>query len=260
MVKIITIGNRKGGVGKTTTTASLAFMLSAIGKKTLAVDMDSQGQLVQILTTKTSDEFIGKTVLEAMQCGDASPYIFHWGNNLDILPANGALATFGIWLDKAKLPKGAQRQTFLLNALSTVKDKYDYILIDTPPALDDLMVNALVASTHVIGSTEFSDPSIGSLKGFFDTVREIRKNLNPNLEIAGIVGTRYKKVVGHHRLLLLKLKGLYQDLVFKTIIYEAATTSRLFGQGFLEDTNPELVDAMENYISLLKEVRERVEA
>lgn len=266
--KIITIGNRKGGIGKTTTTASLAFILNAVDKRVLVVDMDSQGHIIKIFTAKDADEFAGKTVLEAMKSGNAEPFIhrFEYLNNIDILPSNGALATFGMWAD-ANSDRGFERAKALKIALDKVKHKYDFILIDTPPALGDEVINALVASTHVIGCTEFSHPSIDNLKDFFNIVKNVQESsdptqppLNPDLEILGIVSNLFDVRVKHHKLLQVKLRGLYGDLVFKSIIKEAASTERLFGLGFSEEENGELVDAVDCFFNLVKEVQDRVEA
>lgn len=98
MAITITMGIQKGGCGKSTTTGILSYLLNQNGYKVLAIDMDSQGNLTELLSEKPSNEFIEKSVLEAMQQGDVKEYIVSIGENLDLLPANNFLATFPRWI------------------------------------------------------------------------------------------------------------------------------------------------------------------
>ncbi|CVK21555.1 ParA family protein [Sporomusa sphaeroides] len=258
MAKVYTFGNRKGGVAKTTTTAALSYLLSLRGYRVLATEVDSQGHLAEMLTLKSSKDFAGMTVFEAIQAGNVKPYVHNVTEGLDLLPANNSLAQLQDWLyKKGNLPRNVRPQEALKRALAPVQEEYDYILIDTPPALNDELINALTAATHIIGCTETSKPSMTGLINFFEIVKEVKESVNPDLRLCGVLATMLDARRTDAQTVLLRLEMDYDNLLFKTIIKRGAAIGRLYMLGFDETKNHELHAALKQFIPLVKEVLER---
>ncbi|MEK4078259.1 ParA family protein, partial [Paenibacillus sp. FSL M7-0656] len=154
MAKVISFGIQKGGSSKTTTSAIVAYILSQeYGKKVLAVDLDSQGNLTELLTQRDIYDFHEYTIFEALKERNARKYVHNVTERLDILTAEDHLARFPSWLYASY--KG-NRSLVLKETLENVQDEYDYIIIDTPPALGDQTINALAASDAVVAMFEAS--------------------------------------------------------------------------------------------------------
>ncbi len=255
MGKIITFGIQKGGSGKTTTAGVVAYILFKQGYKVLAVDMDSQGNLTEMLTQRDIYDFHGETVLEAMKDENAEKYIHKIKDNLDILTSEDHLATFPRWLYTNY--KG-NRSKVLQGILENVQDRYDYIIIDTPPALSDQTVNALAASDAVVVLFETSKFCYSALERFIETVNHAQEMVNPKLKIAGILCTIIDIRRSDTKALLELVEESYGALLFNTIINRRASIGRLSIHGFFE--NPELKQALEQYESFTKELLERVQS
>ena len=254
MGKIITFGIQKGGSGKTTTAGIVAYILYKQGHKVLAVDMDSQGNLTEMLTQKDIYEFHGETVLEALIEGDAKKYIHHINDTLHMLTAEDHLATFPRWLYTDY--KGKSRSKVLDGILEGVKSKYDYIIIDTPPALSDQTVNALAASDAVVALFETSRFCYSALERFVETVEHAKNMINPRLQFAGILCTIIDIRRSDTKALLELVEETYEDKVFSTTISRRASVGRLGIYGFFD--NPELKQALGQYEAFTKELLERV--
>ena len=190
MTKIFAIITQKGGVGKTTTVNALAASFKKLGKKVLCVDMDPQGNLSFSMGAETEDSL---TVFDAI-CGTSrvNTCIQHT-EITDILPSN-------ILLTGAELEfTGKNREYILKNVLGVVSEDYDVILIDSPPGLGFLTVNALSACDYAIIPML---PDIFSLQGLiqvYETIEFIKKGTNPGLEILGIIINKYNKFAKLHR-------------------------------------------------------------
>lgn len=257
MMKCITFGNLKGGVAKTTSTAIISFLLALKGFKVLAVDMDPQGNLGEMLTLKDSEEFAGISVYEAIKEGNAEPYIQKVDENLDLLPSMISLGMLSEWLyTPGNLPNGVKPQEGLKRALSSIIDRYDFILIDTSPSLGELLTNALTTSTHAIGCVDAAKPSVTGLRHFLNTVDAVRNGPNPNLRVCGVLASLLDNRRADNKKVLLKLKMLYEGIMFEDIIKRVASTGRLYLLGFSDD-NPEINEAVEQYIPIVKEVLTR---
>ncbi len=181
--RTISIINHKGGVGKTTTTAYLGDALARKGFKVLIIDIDSQGNLSQILGVDLPEKQLVDTLL-----GNEPLAVFPISENLDLIPSDIDLAKAEIELIISI--GGVLR---LKNKLVEVLPKYDYILIDCPPSLNALTASALIASKSCLITLQ---PEISSVKGLntlLDRVQEIQTNLNPHLHIDGIVFTMVKR-------------------------------------------------------------------
>jgi chromosome partitioning protein len=189
MGKTIFIGARKGGVGKTMTAASLGVGLARKGKKTLVIDTDSQFSLTVSLGVKEPDKLL-VTLTTVMNHiinetnFDPETGIIHHSDGVDLLPANSSLT--GIELALAPL---IGRETVLRQYIEMVKPLYDFILIDTPPTLDLLTINALAAADSVIIPVVPKFLDAKGLELLLKSISQIQRQINPNLSISGILLT-----------------------------------------------------------------------
>lgn len=187
--QVTCIGNQKGGVGKTTTTESLAVALSKAGKRVLVVDLDPQASLSIAMGNPLPDE-LNTTVTDIMRdvidgkeiqkgCG-----ILHHEEGVDLLPANIELAGM-----EASLVNVMSRETILKEYLSTVRKDYDHILIDCMPSLGMLTINALTAADSILIPMQPQYLSAKGLEQLLSTVNKVKRQLNPKLRIEGILLT-----------------------------------------------------------------------
>ncbi|WP_347552985.1 ParA family protein (plasmid) [Pseudalkalibacillus hwajinpoensis] len=254
MAKVITFGVQKGGVGKTLTSGITAFLLAQRGYKVLAVDMDSQGNLTQFISGSDDlYDFQEQTVLEAIKEGDARPYIKAMDDHLHLLPADDFLATIAQYLFREY---SGNPSLALDSALSSVKDFYDYIIIDTPPALSEQTINALGASTHVVIMFETSKFCYSAIPRFLDTIEAAKSKINPDLQIAGILRTLADAKRTDSKAMIELIEEEYSELVFDTVIHRRATTGRLPVYGLWE--NKEANQAFSYHKKFLRELIGRV--
>ena len=189
MSKIIVIGSQKGGVGKTTTTFNLAYVLSRMGKKVLAVDFDSQANLTTCYGVENKDELeytIGHMMMAQIddeELPDPSEYIMN-RNGVDFIPSSMVLSAVDA---KLRLEMGAERM--LANILEPLRDEYDYLIIDTCPALGALTINALAAADGVVITVNPQLLAMMGLQEFLKTIKKIKSRINPKLEVEGILLT-----------------------------------------------------------------------
>lgn len=189
MGKIIMVGSQKGGVGKTVTTFNLAHSLCEMGKKVLTVDFDSQANLTTCYGVEDAaslDHTIGHLMmaaLEDMPEEDISDYIMT-KDGVDFIPSSIYLSVADA---KLRLEMGSERM--LSEILEPLREKYDYILIDTCPSLGALTINALSAADEVIVTVNPQLLAMMGLQDFLRTAVKIRKRINPRLGIAGILLT-----------------------------------------------------------------------
>ena len=185
--KIISVVNQKGGVGKTTTAVNLSTALAAINKKVLLIDLDPQGNLSTGLGIKSEDRKINvydlimveKISIEKASIKTKIPY-------LDIIPSGINLS--GI---EFELSDDENRNKKLYNKINNIKSKYDFIIIDCPPSLGILTINSLVASELLLVPLQCEFYALEGLAQLLKTVEAVKSNLNPNLELEGIVLTMY---------------------------------------------------------------------
>lgn len=263
MAKIITLGLQKGGVAKTTTTGVLAHLFSADKKRVLAIDMDSQGNLTELLTDVPANEFVGKSILEAIAYKQPEKYIHKINEYLDILPANNFLALLGRWMYTKKLPNSDEITNFsgqpyeqLDITLDLIRDQYDYIIIDTPPSLSEQTTNALIASDYVVVLYESSKFCYSAIPNFMDSLSFAQLNSKHKPKVLGILRTLNDKRRSDAKLFNEVIAEDYPDLVFNTVITRKATTGRLALYGF--NDNEELNEALSQFDSFYKELLMRM--
>lgn len=187
--KVIALCNQKGGVGKTTTCVNLGIGLAQHGKRVLLIDLDAQASMTLSLGYKTPDE-LTETVAEVMQMViEDKPVPESYGilrhpEGVDLLPSNIVLANIEV-----RLFNTLSRETVLKNYLQSVKQNYDYILIDCMPSLGMLTANALTAANNVIIPAQPHYLSAKGLEMLLHSISSIQKHVNPNLKIGGILLT-----------------------------------------------------------------------
>lgn len=185
MAKIIAIANQKGGVGKTTTAINLASSIAANHQQVLLIDLDPQGNATMgsgvdknQLVHSMNDVILRDCTAEQACLSTASGY--------DLLPANGDLT-----VAEVSLMERNHRETFLFKALQSIKSSYHFILIDCPPALNMLTINALVAADSVLIPMQCEYYALEGLAALINTVDQVKSSVNPRLHIEGVLRTMY---------------------------------------------------------------------
>ena len=212
MGKIISVANQKGGVGKTTTTVNLSTILAKKGKKVLLIDTDPQGNATSGLGVSKDvelsvyDILIGDTEFdETLQEAAVK--------NLKVCPSNISLAGAEV-----QLVSMMSREQRLKTKLDKIKDQYDYILIDCPPSLGLVTLNAFTASDSVLIPVQCEYFALEGLGQLLNTVNLVKKHLNKNLEIEGALLTMYDARTNLSNQVVKEVKKYFEDKVYKTVI------------------------------------------
>lgn len=212
MGKIIAVTNQKGGVGKTTTSINLAASFAAMKRKVMLFDLDPQGNGT-VGCGITKDKIVHPS--HHVLCGevDIKEALIRTEGGFDLLPTTQELI-----VAEMHLLQSEQRERVLKTMLDTVRDLYDYIIIDCPPSLNILTVNALVASDSVLIPVQCEYYALEGLTGLLNTIEQIRSTINPKLQIEGLLRTMYD---GRNRLALdvsAQLLAHFPDRVYRTVI------------------------------------------
>ena len=254
MGRSIAVANQKGGVGKTTTSINLAACLAEKGKKVLAVDMDPQGNLTSglgvdkdsveksiyelIIGEVDIKEVINKEVLE----------------NLDIIPTSIDLSAAEIELIGVD-----DKEYILRNAIDQVKDQYDFVIIDCPPSLSMLTINAMTTADSVIVPIQCEYYALEGLSQLIHTVELVKDRLNSKLEIEGVVFTMYDARTNLSLQVVENVKDNLQQNIYKTIIPRNIRLAEAPSYGLpINKYDPKSTGA-ESYMRLADEVIEREE-
>lgn len=249
MARIISVANQKGGVGKTTTTVNLGACLAYYGKKILLVDIDAQGNATSGLGVRKADVekdiydiLVNETPVEEVVLETSR-------ENLWIVPATIQLAGAEI-----ELTTQMARESRLKQALAKVSDDYDYILIDCPPSLGHLTINAFTASDSILIPVQCEYYALEGLSQLLNTVRLVQKHFNPDLKIEGVLLTMLDARTNLGYEVVDEVKKYFRERVYKTIIPRNIRLSEAPSHGLsIIDYDPRSRGS-EVYLELAKEV------
>jgi chromosome partitioning protein len=213
MAQIIAVANQKGGVGKTTTTVNLGASLAYAGKKVLLIDMDAQGNATSGLGVRKGE--VDKDIYDVLINETPLQEVIRTSSrdNLEIAPATIQLAGAEV-----ELTSLMARETRLKKAVETVEDAYDYILIDCPPSLGHLTINAFTASDSVLIPVQCEYYALEGLSQLLNTVRLVQKHFNSALKIEGVLLTMLDARTNLGFEVVDEVKKYFHEKVYKTII------------------------------------------
>lgn len=213
MGRIIAIANQKGGVGKTTTAINLSASLASLGKKVLALDLDPQGNMTSGLgvdkdeiESSVYELIIGEAKIENCICEEVI-------ENLDVLPSNINLSAAEIELIGID-----DKEYIIKNAMESVKNNYDFVIIDCPPALSMLTINAMTTANSVLVPIQCEYYALEGLSQLIHTINLVQERLNPELYIEGVVFTMYDARTNLSLQVVENVKDNLEQEIYKTII------------------------------------------
>lgn len=258
MAKTISWGNQKGGVTKTTSCAATSYILSKKGYHVLCVDFDAQGNLVQVLTGRSTEDFSDYNILVAIEDNEPFEHIYEISDTLHIIPSDRYLANF-VDFAKEKYPDDDFQQSQILKEfLKPLQDQYDFIMIDLPPALDLLTINGLAASDYTVGLLQPVPLAWDSLNKYIDTVESLKENgVNEKLDVIGVLLTLVDRGQTVDNQFVDLAEEVYGDLLFKAKVYRRTRLKQYPAIGIQEDSYLDK-SALKPYYNLVGELFERV--
>ena len=249
MGRIIAVANQKGGVGKTTTAINLSSCLASLGKKVLAIDMDPQGNMTSGLGIDKNevkytvyDLILGQVDIKKVICKNAL-------ENLDILPTNIDLSAAEIELI------GVEEKEFIIRKeVDKIRENYDFIIIDCPPSLSMLTINAMTTANSVLVPIQCEYYALEGLSQLIHTIDLVKERLNPELKIEGVVFTMYDARTNLSLQVVENVKDNLQQAIYKTIIPRNIRLTEAPSHGLPINLYDPKSAGAESYILLAEEV------
>ena len=254
MSKAIAVANQKGGVGKTTTTINLSASLAAKGKKVLVIDMDPQGNTTSGFGIEKNE--LENTVYELVlgECSIRECLIENAIENLSVIPSNINLAAAEIELI------GVEKKEYILkNEVDWVKDQYDFIIIDCPPSLSMLTINAMTTADSVLVPIQCEYYALEGLSQLIHTVNLVRERLNPRLDIEGILFTMYDSRTNLSNQVVENVKNHLEHRIYQTMIPRNIRLAEAPSYGIPINLYDPKSTGAESYMALAEEVIGREE-
>ena len=252
MGRIIAIANQKGGVGKTTTAINLSACLAEQGQKVLVVDIDPQGNTTSGFGVDKNE--VENTVYEVIlkECNITDAIIEDVIDNLDLLPSNVNLA--GAEIDLIDVDS---REYILKESIGSVRDKYDYVILDCPPSLSMLTVNAMTAANTVLVPIQCEYYALEGLTQLIHTINLVKKKLNPSLELEGVVFTMFDSRTNLSLQVVENVKDNLKQNIYKTIIPRNIRLAEAPSHGLPINLYDPKSSGADSYKLLAQEVMER---
>ncbi len=251
MTKVLAVANQKGGVGKTTTAVNLAMGLAKLGKRTLLVDFDPQGNATSGcgLDKRHLEASVYDAILNGVPAAEVrreTPF------GLDILPANIDLAGAEV-----ELAGAGDRESRLRQALAPIRDEYDFILIDSPPSLGLLNLNSLTAASGVLIPIQCEFYALEGVSEIMDTIRLVQGGLNPNLGLEGVLLTMYDARTKLSEQVASEVREFFHEKVYETVIPRTVRLSEAPSFGMPIIAYDPSAKGAQVYMALAREVAER---
>ncbi len=252
MATVISVTNQKGGVGKTTTAVNLAFFLAKDKCKVLLVDFDPQGNATSGLGIEKDDLKKSMTDVILGKAPISEAIIETKYKNMFIAPTTPELANAEV-----EMAKAAKRFVRLKEAISAVASQYDYIIIDSPPSLSLLTVNGMIASEYLLLPVQTEFYALEGVAQLLDSMKLVRKAMNPNLKLLGVLATMYDKRTSLSAEVLEEVKKYFKDKVFETTIPRNVRVAEAPSHGAPIGSYDKFSKGAKAYKSLAKEVEQR---
>lgn len=213
MAIVICVTNQKGGVGKTTTAVNLGYYLAKDKYKTLLIDFDPQGNATSGLGIEKTEIETGMVEVMLGQAKMSSAIARTKYKNLDIVPTTPELANAEV-----ELVSKQKKFSILRNSLAEVVEKYDYVIIDSPPSLSLLTVNGMIASNYLLLPVQTEFYALEGVAQLLESMKLVRKAMNPKLQLLGVLATMYDKRTSLSAQVLTEIKKYFKDRTFETTI------------------------------------------
>jgi sporulation initiation inhibitor protein Soj len=262
MAKVICITNQKGGVGKTTTTINLAYYLMKEKQKVLVIDFDPQGNATSGLGIDKAqfernymNNELSNTMSEVILGERRLPEIIlnTKFKCLDLAPTTPQLANAEV-----EMTKLSKKFVQLKNAINEVRDDYDFVIIDLPPSLSLLTVNGMIAADYLLMPVQTEFYALEGVAQLMDSVKLVRKAMNPNLKLLGVLATMYDKRTSLSVQVLAEIKKYFRDKVFETTIPRNVRLAEAPSHGVPVGDYDRFSKGAKAYKELAKEVLKRV--
>ena len=252
MGRIIAVANQKGGVGKTTTAINLAACLAEAGKKVLTIDLDPQGNMTSGLGVDKNE--VENTVYELMldECSIKESMTDTVVDGMKVIPSNVNLA--GAEIELLGIP---EKEYILRNAVDYIKEDYDFIVIDCPPSLNMLTINAMTTANSVLVPIQCEYYALEGLSQVLRTIGLVRKKMNPSLELEGVVFTMYDARTNLSMQVVENVKDHLNQKVYKTMIPRNIRLAEAPSYGMPINLYDAKSAGAESYMALADEVIKR---